>query len=267
MINPKNLSKTSLWRIALSIFPGIFLGAILLLFYEPIPQPLYYHQFADNRILLIIPHVGDVLTNLGLLAVGIVGLVLLKKSAFTDKAFISDKEVVLFRIFFLGTCLTAFGSGWYHLSPDNASLFWDRLSMAICFMSLFAIVIAERIRLTLGIYVVVPLLVFGISSVIWWIWTEHAGQGDLRWYLLVQFYPLMTIALMLVLLPTPYSKSNYYWLVFVLYALAKVAELFDHEIFHLTGQLMSGHNLKHLLVSLAAAGLLVMLSLRQAKSP
>ncbi len=266
MNNHQDQSFAFKWRIALSLLPGIFLGTILMVFYEPIPQPLDYHHFADNRMLLNIPHAGDVFTNLGLLGVGMVGLLFLTKPAFTDKRFISYAEVILFRIFFLGLCLTAFGSAWYHLAPNNASLVWDRLAMTICFMSLFAAMIAERIRLSLGIFVLVPLIILGIFSVIWWIWTEQPGQGDPRWYLLVQFYPLITIALMLVLLPTPYSKSNYYWAMFIFYTLAKLAELLDHEIFHFSDHPFSGHNLKHLLVSLSAVALLVMLYLRRPKS-
>ena len=266
MIDPQEQSFATKWRIVLSVLPGMFLGMILMVFFEPIPQPLDYHQFADNRMLFDIANAGDVMSSLGLLIVGAGGLFLLAIPGITDKAFINNAEIVLFRIFFLGLCLTALGSGWYHLAPDNASLVWDRLAMTICFMSLLAIVIAERIRLALGVLLLAPLIIFGIFSVIWWIWTEQSGQGDLRWYLIVQFYPLITIAIMLILLPTPYSQSIYYWIMFILYALAKLAEFFDHEIFQLSGQLISGHNLKHLLATMSAAALLLMLYLRQAKS-
>jgi hypothetical protein len=46
-------------------------------------------------------------------------------------------------VFFAGIFLTAFGSGYYHLRPDNESLAWDRLTMTIGFMSFVAIVIGE----------------------------------------------------------------------------------------------------------------------------
>ncbi|MCX7036659.1 MAG: hypothetical protein NT064_08755 [Proteobacteria bacterium] len=45
------------------------------------------------------------------------------------------------------------------------------------------------------------------------------------------------------------------------YALAKVAETFDTQIFELTG-LFSGHSLKHLLASLAALPVIAALSKR-----
>ena len=138
--------------------------------------------------------------------------------------------------------------------------------MAICFMSFLAILIAERIKWSLGLFLLGPLIIFGISSVAWWIWTEHQGQGDLRLYLFVQFYPLLTLVLMLLLLPTPYTRGNYYWGLFVFYGLAKLTEIYDLEIYELSAGLISGHNLKHLLAAAGAAWLIQMLWLRRAQT-
>ena len=101
----------------------------------------------------------------------------------------------------------------------------------------------------------------------WWIWTEHLGHGDLRWYLMVQFYPFITIALMLLLLPTPYTRGNDYWGLFFFYAAAKIAEVLDQQIFSLTQSIISGHSLKHLFAAAGAAWLLRMLWLRQKSYP
>jgi len=127
--------------------------------------------------------------------------------------------------------------------------------------------IAERVKLSIGVALLGPLVAIGVVSVLWWIWTEHIGQGDLRWYLMVQFYPMLTVALMLLLLPTPYTRGNDYWGLFFFYAAAKVVEVLDHKIFNLTEGLTSGHNLKHLFAAAGAAWLLRMLWLRQARSP
>ncbi|MND08411.1 hypothetical protein D3C83_309950 [compost metagenome] len=48
-----------------------------------------------------------------------------------------------------------------------------------------------------------------------------------------------------------------------LYVVAKFAELWDREIYSLTGNLFSGHTLKHLL---AAAGVLVILMMLRKRS-
>jgi hypothetical protein len=52
---------------------------------------------------------------------------------------------------FFGMLLTAFGSSYCHLQPDNARLMWDSLPMAIVFMSFVAALIAERIRSRAGL--------------------------------------------------------------------------------------------------------------------
>ena len=44
---------------------------------------------------------------------------------------------------FLGIALTGFGSSYYHWDPNDRTLFWDRLPMALSFMAILAIVIGE----------------------------------------------------------------------------------------------------------------------------
>jgi hypothetical protein len=250
-------------RVAAALLPGLIVGLFFILRIGPIPQPLSYHDFADTRMLLGIPHAGDVLTNLAFVMVGAWGLWFLARPNRKTRIFIDERERRLFQWLFVGVLLTGFGSGWYHLAPDNDSLVWDRVPMAIGFMSIVAIMIAERVKLSLGVALLVPLVVIGVGTVFWWIWTEHAGHGDLRPYLFVQFYPMITIALMLILLPTPYTRGNDYWGLFFFYAAAKVVEILDRQIFDLTQGLVSGHNLKHLFAAGAAAWILRMLWLRQ----
>lgn len=262
-MNPRKLPGRAAWRIAAVFIPGLLITLLLLSQYGPFPQPESYHDFADTRVLLGIPHAGDVLTNIGFLLVGTWGLWFLARPQLSGKSFVTQGEYRLFRWFFLGVFLTAFGSGWYHLEPDNYRLACDRLMMAIAFMSIFAVMITERVNVSLGINLLPLLILIGVASVLYWIWTEHHDQGDLRWYVLVQFYPLITIILMLLLLPSLYTLGNYYWGMLLFYVAAKVTEVFDHEIFNLTSGLVSGHNLKHLFAAAGAAWVLRMLWLRQ----
>ena len=202
------------------------------------------------------------LRDLGI-SVGAWGMWFLARTRRRAIAFLDERERLLFQWFFVGVLLTGFGSGWYHLAPDNDSLVWDRLPMAISFMSIVAIMTSERVNVSLGVKLLVPLVAIGIGTVFWWIWTEHAGNGDLRPYLFVQFYPMITIALMLVLLPATYTHGYYFWGLFVFYAIAKVVEILDHEIFGLTLGVASGHNLKHLFAAGGAAWILRMLWVRR----
>jgi len=263
MEHSRSQSQNSYWRILAALVPGLLLGTVIIFTSDPLPQPTSYHNFADNRVFLGIPHAGDVLTNLAFLTIGGWGLWFMAQAERSGEAFIDRRERRLFNWFFTGVSLTAVGSAWYHLEPNNWSLVWDRLPMAIAFMSIFSVMLAERVALSIGIKLIGPLIIIGMASILWWIWTEQVGQGDLRWYLLVQFYPLLTIALMLVLLPTPYTRGNDYWGLFFFYTAAKVFEALDHDIYSLTWGLISGHNLKHLFAAAGAAWLLRMLWLRR----
>ncbi len=263
MDDTRNLLKISRWRISIAILPGLILAVIFMMVVEPIPQPKSYHLFADQRIVMHIPHAGDVLSNLAFIIAGAWGLWFLSQPHLRAGTFINNRERRNYWWFFTGVLLTGFGSGWYHLSPDNYSLVWDRLPMTLAFMGIFSAMITERVNLSLGIALLKSLLLVGVASVLWWIWTEHAGHGDLRLYLIVQFYPMITMILMLLLLPTPYTHGNFYWGLLLFYVLAKVVEIFDHQIFEFTHGVVSGHSLKHLFAAMAAAWLIRMLWLRK----
>src|SRR5204862_1616620 len=159
--------------------------------------------FSDARTLCGIPNAWNVLSNLGLLAAGIWGLLVLGDRRIAA----SITERLLYAIFFFGVVLTCFGSGYYHLAPDNARLVWDRLPMTIVFMSLVAAVIAERISLPAGLWLLPVLLGVGISSVLAWYASELRGRGDLRFYAGVQVYAVLVLLLAL-LLPPRYTRSS-----------------------------------------------------------
>ena len=86
------------------------------------------------------------------------------------------------RVLFTGVLLTFFGSAYYHLAPSDARLVWDRLPMTLVFMALLACVVKASNSL-LAIF-----LACGVASVLWWNIT-----GDLRFYALVQFGPLLIL--------------------------------------------------------------------------
>jgi hypothetical protein len=131
---------------------------------------------------------------------------------------------------FVGLLLTAFGSSYYHLDPNNARLAWDRLPMTIAFMSMVAAVIAERISLRLGLCLLPILLLVGLSSVLQWYASEALGTGDLRFYAAVQVYSALVL-LVAPFLRTPYSRGSDLWMIVSFYILAKVLETLDKPIF------------------------------------
>lgn len=227
---------------------GLVILAVMMLV-SPIPQDPNYHNFADARDWLGIPNFGDVVGNLPFIIFGLLGGAAYKNHALESS--IIAHEATYWRIFFLGAVLVGFGSAYYHWSPSNASLVWDRLPMTIAFMSFFAFMIADRLDVQLGRKLLLPLLIVGAASVFYWDYTESLGHGDLRPYALVQFLPMLIIPLLLLLRPSHYDGTRYFWQMLGWYVLAKTLEHFDIAIFHMLGGIVSGHTLKHLASSMA----------------
>ena len=204
------------WRVlALAVLALASLAGLALL--APIAQDPAYHLFADRRHLWGVPNLLDVASNLAFVAVGALGIGLC--AGFRPPQFHS------WLVFFIATVLTGLGSAYYHLAPSDGALVWDRLPMALGFTALFVALLDEHVggleRLLLA-----PAAAVGVSSVLWWRWS-----GDLRFYLWVQFAPLVGILLLLALFPARYPHRRFVLHAIGLYALAKVAELADKAIF------------------------------------
>jgi len=237
--------------------------AVVALLLPRIPQPQEYHQFADQRSFLGLPHIGDVVSNLAFAAIGLWGLVFLLRlnSERIPRHFLDRRERWPYLLVFAGSLLTGFGSWYYHLHPDNASLVWDRLPMTIAFMSLVAAVIAERISLRAGLWLLPILLLIGMGSVLQWYMSEVRGAGDLRFYAAVQAYSILVLVIAL-FMPPRYTRGSDLAAVAGLYALAKVLEILDEQIFAM-GRIVSGHTLKHLAAAVSAYWILRMLQKRR----
>jgi len=226
---------------------------------DPVPQDSGYHVFADQRVMLSIPRALDVLTNIPLMLVGVLGLVrVMRLARFTGR----NPLLYPYGVFFLGLVSTGAGSAYYHLAPDNWHLMWDRLPMTLAFMGLFSAVVAEVVSRRLGLALLLPLLILGVVSVVYWQLTEQAGQGDLRLYGLVQFLPMLLIPLMLTLYRLPENYLAYMLAMMGCYAVAKVFELNDFNIYAMGG-MISGHALKHLAAAGGALCVFLMLGARK----
>ena len=228
----------------------------VLIFVQPIPQWPEYHNFADDRIFLGIANTHNVLSNIVFLIFGVWGsLFVLSRPGRAATGRIGAAYLV----FFVGVLLTALGSAYYHYQPDNQTLVWDRLPMTVMFMGLFAAVMGELISPRAATGLLLPLLAVGVASVMWWAWTESVGAGDLRFYGLVQFLPFALILLMLIMYPAPRHFVAFLVGLILLYGLAKLCEMFDHEIYQALGGAVGGHALKHLAGAAATACVLIML--------
>ncbi|MDF2864411.1 hypothetical protein ABE599_16755 [Achromobacter mucicolens] len=235
----------------------VILVAVGLALHGPIAQLEHYHDFADKRAWLGIPNAGDVLSNLGFAVVGWYGLALVMHSRHLRAL---DAIRPGYTVFFLALMLTAFGSGWYHLLPDNARLIWDRLPIALLCAGILSAVWRETVGD--GRWVDVLWTALAVGSVAWWWYTDHTSTGDLRPYLFVQFMPLVLVPLLQWRNGTPLRERLYFGAAIGFYVLAKAAELLDYQIYQ-TFAFMSGHTLKHLFSM--AAGLMVTLNFAHRK--
>lgn len=248
---------------------GITLIVVLALFVvvatglqNPIAQDVNYHLFKDSRTLLGIPNVWNVLSNAVFLFVGLSGLY---KILITNSLNIIAEIKSSYVLFFIGITLVAFGSGYYHLWPDNQALVWDRLPMTIAFMALFSIIISEFISVRIGKVLLIPLVFLGMAAVIYWHVGEINGVGDLRYYAIVQFFPMLAMPVIFICFNSIYSHTRAYWFLLVAYIIAKVFEHFDGEIYNALG-VISGHSLKHIIVAAGLAALLVSYAVRNARA-
>ena len=234
-------------------------AVVLILFVPRMAQDELYHDFADQRTVLGIPHFWNTVTNLPFVLVGLAGLRLCLRRI--PEGGLNELKTV-YATFFAGVTLIAFGSAYYHLGPSTATLLWDRLPMSIAFLALFAAVVGESISPAWGRKLLIPLLVAGLASVIYWAVSEARGLGDLRVYALVQFLPIVLIPLILLMFGSPLTGAGYLWAILLTYAVAKAAEHFDGTLLELTG-ILSGHSIKHLLSGLATLWMLVALNRRR----
>ena len=227
----------------------------------PIPQWQSYHNFADRRAWLGIPNFCDVGSNVLFAVAGLWGLVFLFRGKASGQ-FLDQREKWPYAFVFLGLLLTAFGSSYYHLAPDDARLVWDRLPMTIAFMALVAAMLAERISVPAGLYLLPVLILMGMASVLVWWHGEQRGAGDLRFYAAVQVCAVLLLPLMLLLRPR-YTRGVDFAVIFGFYVLAKILEMADRQIFSLARHSVSGHTLKHLAAGAAGLWILRMLEKRQ----
>ncbi len=227
---------------------------VIVLFLEPFAQDQDYHNFADQRRVTSINNFNDVVSNIGFILFGLYGLSILVnyKSRLSS---IEVNEMYFWIFFFCGSVLTGVGSAYYHLQPNNETLFWDRLPMTLLFMSIFSFIIYQRIDKRVGLALLPILIILGVISVVYWNYSESINAGDLRFYVLVQFLPMLLLPIILYIFPEKniilHNSNRYFYCAAAFYLLAKISEHFDQGIFTLVGQQISGHTLKHIFAAVA----------------
>ena len=121
------------------VIVSIVAGSLAAIFSQaPFGQDQNYHNFADSRAFLGIPNFGDVASNLAFLIAGLWGL----KVCF-EKHLGSLHSAWI--VMFAGIALVGVASSYYHWTPNDYTLVWDRMSLTVGFMGLFVGLLGEYI--------------------------------------------------------------------------------------------------------------------------
>ena len=226
----------------ISFLSGLIILLILAIFLPSIQQDQNYHNFADKRVLFGVNNAFDTLSNLAFIIVGILGLFNFYNNKFIK---ISNSFSVILNLFFISIILTGLGSGYYHLSPNDFTLVFDRLALTLVFTFILAMLANVRISERSGFHTLAELIILAPLTVLIWNY-----NGNLTPYAVLQFGGIIIIVLTL-LLTKPQKQSPCFASLIILYGFAKLAEFYDVEIFKLSQNLISGHTLKHLIGAIA----------------
>ena len=209
-----------------------------------IAQPEHYHAFADRRSLLGVPNMMDVLSNLAFACFGVFGA---WRIWLSPQGALSPAQKGLAGLFFFGLVATAVCSSWYHLQPQDNGLAIDRYGMTLAFAGLLGLAGATQVSDRAGQWLALTVLVCGA----WSIWSWSTTLNVLPWAVL-QFGGIALMLGLGFLQPRADTLPVSWIAVILLYATAKVLELFDMPVYQLTSELISGHTLKHIVASCAA---------------
>lgn len=232
-----------LLRTLLVIFAVYTLGGALQVFH-PLAQAATYHHFADCRALGPVLNAANVLSNLAILVAGLLdlGWVLTRQRK-------PHPQTCGMSIAALGLVLTAAGSSYYHWAPSDATLIWDRLPITIVFGGILSMLWTSVTGKSAGWAQTLLITAASAGSVLYW-----AHFGSLWPYALLQFGGMATLAGLTVLRKVDAPRA--WGIVIGWYVLAKVFEMYDFQIWLLTGNLVAGHAIKHVASGLAGLALL-----------
>lgn len=227
----------------LYLFAGLLGFSILGQFFNLFQISSHYHEFVDERNFMGISRVWDTVSNVAFLWVG---CLFIKEIFLTDK---KDHNLILVAI---GSILVCFGSAYYHLLPADSRLLWDRLPIAVVFAGIlnYSIHSNQMIKESMKNQFDIGYLLFSISAVLIWYIGSLYEKNWLGLYVFIQFGGMILLIYMAM---TGKNKEFNKKIILVLlwYVLAKLAEHFDNQIYHMTNELFSGHTLKHILSAIA----------------
>ena len=246
-----------------TILAGIALAVLALPFALPhVAQSPAYHHFADTRTLFGVANAMDTLSNFAFIIAGVAGIVLVWLRRLPEPTTALGAMSLLT---FIGLVATGIGSAWYHgqVPPNDAGLAIDRYGMVVSFAGVLGLAAAHKVSERAGWWTGWLVLAAGPFAVWWW-----TVSGNVAPYAVLQFGGMALLVLILfwrdaAAFGTAAAGPNWGLLIGA-YALAKVFEAGDAQIWELTARLISGHTLKHLAAALVAVAVIAPLYRRHA---
>ena len=114
------------FRQRIAILIGLLILVLILVgTLEPVPQDPGYHLFVGSRGFFDIPNFNDVVSNIGFTLVGVLGLFLVIGEG-RRILFAESVDARPYGVFFIAVALVGIGSAYYHWTPSNERLFWER---------------------------------------------------------------------------------------------------------------------------------------------
>lgn len=258
-------SESAWWRYGSWLTGSALLLCALALCLPRMPVPASYHAFADQMTWGVLPHARDVLSNA---AFALAGWVLWWQGrryvrCMPDEA-ARQRLASALRVSAWGLVLTALCSGIYHLQPDARGLMIDRIGMSMAFAGVVGVLVADRFAPVRVVPAMAAALLLGVACAV----GDFLHDNTMPWVL----FQLGVVLLMLLApwvtrdagthrLGQPAVLGVAWWQVLAFYALAKLCEMGDHALWHWTGEIISGHSLKH--IAAAAAVWPIVRALRQ----
>jgi hypothetical protein len=218
----------------------------------PLIQPADYHHFADTRLICGVRNGADVLSNLAILAAGLVNLSWCWRHRASDAVQMPGMMTAS-----LGFVMAAAGSAVYHFRPTDATLVWDRLPMTIIFAGVLAMLYTSVTgRRFLWSQMASLVAAAMLTALVW------ALFGELWPYALLQYGGLAAVV------GFTYSRkvanASGWWALICCYGVAKLFETIDASVWIATDHVLAGHALKH--IACGAAGFALLGIVKQRRS-
>ena len=261
-VRPRN-SRLPLSRREAGLVAALALLTLVACFAPALPMSMgSATHFADTRAWGALPNALDVLSNLPFALLGVLGLRALGQlEQRHETCWPRAAETLPLNtldcawLFFAGLIVTAAASTFFHLQPDVLRLAADRAGMAIAFAGIVGVAVCDQVSPRAGW----PAAWFALSAGLLSVAIYHESGNVMPWAVL-QFGGMALLVGLALSGPrrdSPPTLGLRLGAVVAIYALAKLFELADAQLFTATGGWLGGHAVKHLVAALAALPVLL----------